>query len=131
VSDEHRIAIVVCDEFVGRLADLASTQHVWIARTPAAAAVAQHLWAEAAPADGDGLGSGVTLFDGGPTPTDSVLSIVDTVELHHGSYSNDPRVTIIDMLGAQATDKVCDAFTDGFLRIDETADGFVARRLGA
>lgn len=132
MSEEHRVAIVVSDEFVAGLADLARTQHVWSARTPASEAVPQRVWAYHAAADGDPLGSGVTLFDGGQTPADSLLSIVDTVELHHGSDSHDPPVKIIDVLGARATDEIRRAFADlGFLRFDDSADGFVARRLGA
>ncbi len=67
-------------------------------------AVAPRLWTEQTAADADALGSGYHSVQRrtGARGQSSLLSILDTVELHHGSDSHDPPVTVIEVLGTRS-----------------------------
>jgi hypothetical protein len=60
-------------------------------------------------------------------PEEDLLSIVDTIELHHGLASSPPAVSSLRVLGTQPTDRVREAMIAlGFARLEMIADGFVA-----
>jgi hypothetical protein len=66
---------------------------------------------------------------GGGTPEREVASILGTVEEHHGQYSHEPPLTIIEVIGAAVTPEVrTELEAHGFERWQESPAGFVAYR---
>ena len=124
----HRVVIVVDPAFGERLVDLVERMHVWVVRSPANEEVVQRLWAES---DGKHvLESGATLFNpAGHSPEDSCLGILSTVEEHHGEYSHDPPLGVIEVFGAEASSPVRDELAElGFNEVDSRPAGFMASR---
>jgi hypothetical protein len=57
------------------------------------------------------------------------VSIIDTIEEHHGEHSHDPPLTVVEVFGAKATERVRDEFAaPGFRRLEPSPSGFVAFR---
>ncbi len=75
------------------------------------------------------LEEGVTTFSPSATAQASFVAVIDLVEQHHGEYSHDPPVSIIEVIGfepsAVAVDEL-DAY--GFHHVEPSNNGFVARR---
>jgi len=124
----REVVIIASSESGARLADLSLSSHVWAVRTAATEEVARQIWEKNPPLEADLLTSGVTLFTGVGDAESDLLSIIDTVELHHGmAGGKGPAVNTIRVLGAFPTDAVREAFGSlGFTRLAATADGFVA-----
>ncbi|MFZ0037601.1 MAG: hypothetical protein WAK91_09275, partial [Candidatus Acidiferrales bacterium] len=101
---------------------------VWIVDTPANKVVAQRLWSERA--QGSHL-TGITTFDDmqSSAPADILIGQLDTIDLHHGTYSANPPYTIIEVLGALPTAEVKKELSAyGFNEFHTTAEGFIAER---
>jgi hypothetical protein len=129
VHSEHRVAIVLSDEFAPRVQDLSLTCHVWALHTPELEVVAHRVWDARSDGRENQLESGITLFRGDGDIERDLLGIVDEVELHHGAYSHDPPVSVIEVFGACATDAVRQLFSSlGFARFEDSRDGFAAYR---
>jgi hypothetical protein len=129
MNSRRQVVIVVTDDFVSRLDDLTVSSHVWALRTPATEEVAQRIWDDRPPQDSSPLTSGITLFAGTGDTEGDLLSIISTVELHHGiSGGLDTAVETVRVFGIGPTDTVREVFRSfGFARIDPLPDGFVAR----
>ena len=122
---EHEVVLVLADEFVSRVAHYALHYHVWALKTPTIEEIANEYWDKHPPSSD---GTGISLFSGVGTPEEDLLSIIDTIELHHGIASSGPTVGTIRVLGAQPTDRVREVIsTLGFTQIEPIEDGFVAR----
>lgn len=122
-------AIVVVDrEFGERLKTLQSEVPVWIIDTPVNTPVARLLWNERPErTDLDGI----TTFQAPKSASSEevLLSILDTVHLHHGQYSADPPYTVVEILGASPTEKVrSELGKHGFDAFEPTPAGFRATR---
>lgn len=120
--------VVLSGEFAPRLADLAHSYHVWVVRTSATEKVAHRIWGEQPPQEVNPPMAGITLFTGTGDPEDDLLSIIDTVELHHGlAGGRVPAANSIRVLGTPPTDSVREVFRSlGFSHLVKTSDGFVA-----
>jgi hypothetical protein len=71
----------------------------------------------------------LTLFNADSGPENSLLSVLDAVDLHHGEYSHTPPLSIIEAFGTEPTGAIQEALaTLGFTEIKSTDEGFVARR---
>jgi hypothetical protein len=79
------VAVLVDPALASSIDHLVRDRHVWAARAPKTEEVAERVWRDFQPNQGDVLAAGLTLFDGGPTPEDSLLSLLDTVDLHTAS----------------------------------------------
>jgi hypothetical protein len=128
MSEPYRVFVVLDRDYGRRLAALAQAGPVWIADTPANRAVAQQIWA----ADPNrSYLDGVTTFKfaEGNSPEDVLVSELDTIDDHHGTYSANPPYTMIEVIGAQITRKLKDAFAEfGFDQFEPTPQGFRATR---
>lgn len=74
---------------------------------------------------------GVTTFKAAESdpPENVLLGNLDTIDLHHGSYSADPPYTVLMVVGASLTERLKTALTDlGFDSFHLTSDGFRAIR---
>ena len=123
---EHRVAIVVDPDYAERVLNLAGECHVWLVRSAANDRVVAAL-RESHPTHS--LESGVTTFNPAGTPQASLVAILGTVEEHHGEYSHDPPVSVLEVIGAEPSAAVreeLDAY--GFHRVEPSEEGFRARR---
>jgi hypothetical protein len=98
-------------------------------RTPDTDAVARRLWDAAPEQAPGGPDAGLTLFNPDRTPEESLLSILGTVELHHGAYSQNPPVSVIEVFGTTTTAAIGEALAAlGFAEVHNSVHGFTARR---
>jgi hypothetical protein len=126
---EHRVAVVVDPALSRTVEQLARDLHAWAVRSPDTEGIARRIWRDQQPDSEDVLDAGLTLFNGESSPERSLLSILDTVELHHGEYSHDPPLAVIHVLGVHPTDAICNALAElGVTEITAADHGFIARR---
>lgn len=126
---EYRVAIVVEPDF-SELAALAGRLHVWACASTANRQAAESM-KEAHPTHS--LESGVTTFkfNANDSPEQTLLKIVEVVDLHHGEYSHDPRWNVLEVFGATPTEEVVALLrTYGVRRVERTTQGFAAFRIG-
>ena len=123
------VAIVVDPAYLC-LTELVEQMPVWAIDVPAHRAVAEAEWKSRGPAD---AWQGITLFK----VTDeldrlgNLLDALDQVDLHHGVYSSGSRIEVLKVIGVSASTEVFDELRPyGFIAIDPTADGFLARAGG-
>lgn len=106
--------------------------HVWLADTRLNRAAAEAFRANPlATHVGSELERGVTVFQVDPqtSPDEWCADIVSTVVEHHGMYSHDPPVSVIEVYGATPTAAIRVAFEAvGFEDFQLQEGGFVARR---
>jgi hypothetical protein len=121
------VVVMVTDDHIASAELLAEISPVWAVRTSASEAVAQRIWAiEPRP---DARERGLTLFAADESPEETLLAVIDEVELHHGPASGAPALQTIVVLGVGATDRVEETFRSlGYAQITPTVSGFVARR---
>lgn len=128
VAVPYRVRIVVDRDFGERLAELEPGVPVWIVGTPLNAGVAQRLWKER---NQENHLTGVTTFNdsASTSPEDLLISELDTIDLHHGSYSSNPPYTILEVLGTPLSERIKVELTEfGFNKFHPTASGFSAVR---
>jgi len=128
MADAYRVFVVVDREYGERLSELARTGPVWIVDTPNNRAAAQKIWA--ADANRSHL-EGVTTFKTGDDCSceDTLINELDTIDLHHGSYSADPPYTVLEVIGAVMSERVKTELSQfGFGEFQATAEGFRAMR---
>ena len=132
MTSGDQVTIIVTDEFASRLDDLASGGHAWVLRTSTTEEAARRIWEEHPPQETDPLTAGLTLFNDEGDPENDLLSILDKVDLHHGSSGClVPPMSAVKVLGAGPTDAVREALGSlGFTRLVTAPDGFVAYRDG-
>jgi hypothetical protein len=123
---EHRVAIVVDPSYAERIVGLARECHTWLVRSalndPVVAALRQD-------DSGFSFDSGVTTFNGAETPQASFLSILGTVEEHHGQHSHDPPLSVVEVIGLEPSAPVREELLSyGFGHIEPSHNGFVAHR---
>ena len=121
------VYVVVDGQYGNRLTELPQGQPVWIVDTPANRAVAEKLWAEFP--DRTYL-NGVTLFSAtAACAEERVINELETVDLHHGSYSADPAYAGIEIVGAEPTARLtAELSLYGLTDIAVTDSGFRASR---
>jgi hypothetical protein len=128
MPDAYRVFVVLDREFGDRLSELAQTGPVWIVDAPLNRAAVQKIWA-AHPNRSNLVG--VTMFKTGDdsSPEDSLINKLDTLDLHHGTYSADPPYTVLEVIVARMIERVKTGLTEfGFNEFQTTAEGFRAVR---
>jgi len=102
---------------------------VWAVRAPEPEDVAEQVWRNSEPSKASPLEAGLTLFNADSGPENSLFSVLDAVDLHHGEYSHAPLLSTIEVFGTEPTGAIQEALTTlGFAEIKSTGEGFVARR---
>ena len=125
-GSEHRVAVVVDPDYAARVIELSRGCHVWIVRSEANDVVVGSIRQDDG---GYSLEAGVTDFIGDETPEASFLSILSAVEEHHGEYSHDPPLSVIEVIGMESSAAVRDELElYGFRDIEPSSNGFIARR---
>jgi len=60
---------------------------------------------------------------------DTLINELDTIDLHHGTYSANPPYTVIEVIGVEISDRVKGSFGDfGFDQFEPIPQGFRAIR---
>lgn len=124
----YRVYVVVEREFGERLTELAAGVPVWIVDTPLNTATAQRLRKER---KADDHLTGITTFKGSESlsPENLLVSQLDAIDLHHGTYSASPPYTILEAFGVPLGDRIKAELSGfGFNEFDITATGFCAVR---
>jgi len=128
MADAYRVFVVVDREYGERLSELARTGPVWVVDTPNNRAAAQKIWA--VDANRSHL-NGVTTFKTGEdcSPEDTLINELDTIDLHHGTYSANPPYTVLEVIGAVMSERLkTELSAFGFDEFEATAEGFCAVR---
>jgi len=124
----YKVYVVVEREFGEKLSELAAGVPVWIVDTPLNTATAQRLRKERK--QGDHL-TGITTFKGSESLSaeDLLVSQLDAIDLHHGTYSASPPYTILEVLCVPLGDRIKAELSEfGFNEFDIIATGFCAVR---
>src|SRR5207245_8874951 len=110
------------------IVELAETGPVWIVYTPVNRTIAQQIWA--AHPNRSHLES-VTTFKA-PEDTsseDMLICELNTIDLHHGTYSANPPYTVLDVIGTGISAKLKAELSQfGFDEFQQTLQGFRAVR---
>lgn len=124
----YSIRVVLDRSFGERLSALPAGKPVWLIKSPINTPVAQRLWTER-PAK-DHL-TGITTFEASVSeiPEETFLSIVDTIDLHHGEFSSGSPYYVLLVIGCTVTPEIRLALEErGFRIAAENSDGFSAIR---
>ena len=124
----YQVHVIVYPMFGDRLRMIPAGEAVWIARTPANIPVYESAGKERQP--GCGI-EGFSSFTIDPTrsPEDWLISIIGTIDLHHGELSHDPSWSVINVIGTRWTERIQNDLAHfGFEEHEDTAEGFIARK---
>jgi hypothetical protein len=128
MADAYRVFVVVDREYGERLCELARTGPVWIVDTPNNRAAAQKIWS--VDPNRSHLDGVTTFKTGGDFSREDTLSNeLDTIDLHHGTYSANPPYTVLEVIGAVMSERLkTELSAFGFDEFEATAEGFCAVR---
>jgi hypothetical protein len=124
---EHAVALVADLSFGERVAPLSRRLHVWLRDSDENKAAAEMVWREFPEPS---IERGVTTFKADPSasPEEAAAAILGTLELHHGEYSHDPPIRVLEIFGARPVSPLVEALDEiGFRVCENTPDGFIAR----
>ena len=124
----YAVSIVLNRSYGPRLGELSKGRPIWVVDSPGNRHCAQQLWSEFPTRNHL---DGITLFGSpeGRSPEQTLIDIMDTIDLHHGIYSADPPYTVIRVIGATPTSEVRQVLASyGFDSFTPTDDGFDAVR---
>jgi hypothetical protein len=128
MTEPYRVFVVLDRDYGQRLSELAKDGPVWIVDTPANRTVAQKIWV-AAPNRSHLQGITTFKFPEGSSSEDILINELDTIDLHHGTYSANPPYTVIEVMGVGISDKVKESLGEfGFDQFETMPDGFRATR---
>ncbi len=126
-----RVHLIVDADYGEQLRSLPQDEDSWVADTSTNQPVIKSIWA-ARPADAPLVG--ITSFKVAPdkTPEDWLLDILDAVELHHGEHSQSPPYSVLRVVGAPLSPRLRRELGEcGFVRFEDSSDGFLAHKLAA
>lgn len=126
VDSAYAVGIVVDPDFGERLRTVAERIHTWVVDSPTNRAVAETIWRVMPSHD---LERGVTAFRVDPhqTRAEWCLDILPVVVEHHGQFSHEPPVSVLEIHGTERTPKLAERLAAlGFEDIETTATGLMA-----
>lgn len=124
----YKVYVVMAQDFGERLAGLSSGVPVWIVDTPINRPVAERMWKEH---PSESHLTSITAFkaQGSSSAEDLFLNEMNTIDLHHGSYSSNPPYTALEVIGMPLSDRLRTELAEyGFNEFRPKSDGFVAIR---
>ncbi len=125
----NKVALVFDPNLGDKLEPLASHSHVWIIDTPHNQAIAKKYW-QTHPLHKRETGVTTFKFSDSQTTEELCLSMLDTVDLHHGEYSSNPPNSILEIVGLPRSKEIQAALEElGFKVFEPTPDGFRASRV--
>ena len=120
------VGLVFDPAYGSRLEALVRSMPVWVVDSPINRSVVEKLWQQR---DDEGSETDVTTFEVkvDMSPDDLCLSILETIDLHHGEYSADPPYDALEVIGAHTTINIRNVLEKiGFEKVIETPEGFRA-----
>jgi hypothetical protein len=126
-----RVHLIVDADYGERLRGLPLEEDSWVADTSTNQPVIKSIWA--ARAVGERMAD-ITSFRVAPDkrPEDWLLDILDAVESHHGEHSQSPPYSVLRVVGTPLSQRLRRELGEcGFVRFEDSADGFVAHKLAA
>jgi len=124
----YKVYVVVDRAFGDRLHELRTSIPVWIVDTPLNRAAALRRSKEHSE---ETHLTGVTIFRDSEamSPEELLLSEVETIDLHHGSYSSNPSYEVVEVLGTPLTERIKAVLSEyGLTQFRSNASGFSALR---
>ncbi len=121
----YGVAIVIGSAF-SNLEELAKQMHVWAPESPEYASIAERC--KSAPYSNE---HGITFyyFDEFEEAEDTFLTLIETVDLHHGAFKHDPPWSFIEVHGVKPTPEISKALEElGVTNVKDLPDGFLAER---
>jgi hypothetical protein len=129
-----RVHLIVAADYGELLRSLPVGEGAWVADTTANQPVIKNIWAARSSGGGSNHLAGITSFQvaSGSTPEDWLLGILDAVDLHHGEYSQTPPYSELRVVGTPLSPRLRAELAEfGFIRYEDSSDGFVAYKLVA
>ncbi len=97
---EHRVGIVLDENFGGDLMLLARRMHVWVVESPTNTQVARDFLELPLSSTDDPLDSGITTFKArGESLWERLAAVAEDVDEHHGEYAHTPAWTVLEIYG--------------------------------
>lgn len=124
----HKVYVIVDRNFGKRLIGIPAGTPVWIVDSPANGPVIRRLWNENPVRDHL---KGIASFSDvrSSSPEELFLMELETIDLHHGSYSADPPYNTIEAMGTPLTERIEKALHEyGFDQCRTVPKGFIAQR---
>lgn len=124
----HSVSIVLDRNYGAALEELAKVGPVWIVDSTVNNEIIQKIWAESPNQEHP---AGVTSFkaSNGRAPEQMLFDWMDTIDLHHGSYSANPPYTILRVIGSKLTPEIRQFLGEfGFDSFTSADSGFHATR---
>lgn len=123
------VHLIVDADYGERLHSLPQNEASWVAETSSNQPVIKSIWAARLT---DELHTGITSFRVAPdkTPEAWLLNILDAVELHHGEHSQWPHYSVLRVVGTPLSKRLrCELEECGFVRFENSVDGFIAHKV--
>lgn len=120
----YTVGVILDPEAGDSIRDIAARQPVWVSPSPANNPVVERMRSEV-----PGSFEEVTLWSASIAPQSETewRSVVGDIDLHHGEYSHDPPVSVIEVFGPDPSPAAQAAFSSfGFTAISATSYGFSA-----
>jgi hypothetical protein len=128
IEEPMTVALVLDPNYGTKLNDLVRRMPVWVADTPENRSVTEELWKQYREA---GSATELSIFKVNEDMSleESCLSILNTIDLHHGEYSSDPPYDMLEVIGIAATPNIRNALSAlGFATVIDSPAGFQASR---
>jgi hypothetical protein len=128
-GEPYRVGLVVDPVFGDKLLPLAARMHVWVIRTPVNQEAVETVWRE--DRSMHDLERGATIFDADAKSSlsETVASMLDVIDLHHGELSHSPPYSVLEVYGAGPDPLLTAVFVQrGFSNLVSTPGGFAATR---
>lgn len=126
----YRVHVVVNPHYGESIPGLPVEEPAWVVDSQDNHPVIQALWDERKRTDHL---TGITSFkfDGEASPEDWLVSILASIDLHHGKFSHDPPYSILNVIGVKCSDRIQKELNEfGFNQYKPTPEGFIATREG-
>ena len=124
----YGVAVILGESFSSDLKALAKKMHVWVPRVDTYADTIAELATQ--PSDYSSE-RGITTYIHDPeeSPEETLMSLLVTIDMHHGEFSHDPPWQFMEVHGATVTDSIKEAFAPyEATTFQPTADGFLVTR---
>jgi len=125
------VHVIVAPDYGERLRGLPADEAAWVADTPTNHGVINSLWRSSPAEPYRGYLTGITSFKvaADTTPEDWLLGILNSVEDHHGEYSQTPPYSTLRVIGTVLTPRIrAQLESYGFVKFEDLRDGFIAHK---
>ena len=126
------VHVIVAPDYGEGLRGLPADEAAWVADTPTNHGVINSIWRSNPAKPSRGYLTGITSFKvaADKIPEDWLRGVLNSVEEHHGEYSQTPPYSILRVVGTVLTPRIrAQLESYGFVKFEDFRDGFVAHKL--